>query len=238
MGEKSEKRVLFVGNSHTYFNDMPRIFSGLAAAAGRRVGVSMLAQPGVTFGWHLQSPDLRFALLHGGFDAVFFQQAAHSPAPAREETLRDGAELIRRAKACGMRQILTVPWAEREKPERQAAMLETFSSLAAATGAECSPVGVVFERVLKERPDIDLYWLDGAHCSPLGSYVNALCAYATFFHASPEGLPAASLSTHAEDGRPYEMKAAETRLDEEACALLQRFVWQASREARSGRRTG
>jgi hypothetical protein len=42
-------RVLFIGNSYTYFNNGPAIFSQLAASqAGRKVETDMVAAPGET----------------------------------------------------------------------------------------------------------------------------------------------------------------------------------------------
>ena len=42
-------RVLFLGNSHTYFNDMPLLFADMCAELGEpRPEVSMLAYSGRT----------------------------------------------------------------------------------------------------------------------------------------------------------------------------------------------
>ena len=73
-------KVLFLGNSHTFYNDMPQIFADICKERGKDVEVAMQAHPGVTYGWHYQQlTELRFALLHGGFDYMVMQQAAHSP---------------------------------------------------------------------------------------------------------------------------------------------------------------
>ena len=48
-------RVLFIGNSHTYFNDMPALFADFCeAGTGERPFVTMLSHPGKTWEWHLQ----------------------------------------------------------------------------------------------------------------------------------------------------------------------------------------
>lgn len=268
-------RVLFIGNSHTYFNDMPIVFKTLAEAGQDiEVQVAMEAQGGLTYEWHLtQGAQLRFDLVHGNYDYVFLQQAAHSPCPSPTETLRDGKELIKLVKLCGSTPVVTIPWAEKRFPEHQETMYNTFNKLGKDNGALRSPVGYVFERVLKERPDIDLYWYDGEHCSPYGTYVNALCAYSVIFQKSPVGLPAFSLKHNGgtqedmdkvqslmEDLRiatngfdTAEMKKEENQkrlaevsaqhkgkfpniwdknklaypMDEEKCAVLQQFVWDA-----------
>ena len=38
-------------------------------------------------------------------------------------------------------------------------------------------------------PEPELYFSDGSHPSPAGSYLAACTFYATLFHASPVGLP-------------------------------------------------
>ncbi len=48
-------RVLFVGNSHTFFNDMPALFASMCAElTGERPEVTMLAYPGRSLEWHCQ----------------------------------------------------------------------------------------------------------------------------------------------------------------------------------------
>ena len=158
-------KVLFLGNSHTFFNDMPSIFQMLCEESGTaRADVVMQAHPGVHLQWHLsQQWELRYGLVQGGFDYLVFQQAAH-PCPPLEETLPVQAE----------------------------------------TGVICSPVGQVFQRVAEEEPDIDLYWVDGEHASPYGSYVVAACAYARIFGKSPVGLPARSICNIPADREKFE----------------------------------
>ncbi|MBR2594842.1 MAG: hypothetical protein IKE06_00785 [Solobacterium sp.] len=202
-------RVLFLGNSHTYFNDLPVVFKNLCAAGQPDVEVEadLMAYPGVTFEWHLQqSSQLRFALLHGNYDYMIMQQAAHSPCPSPEQTIKDGKEIIRLAKANGVTPILCMPWAERKYPEHQAIMYNTYQTLSKEAGVTHTPTGYVFERVLNERPDIDMYFVDGEHCSPYGTYTRALSVYSVIFNASPEGLPAKSIrsvSSTLEDAKEF-----------------------------------
>ena len=46
-------KVLFVGNSHTYYNDMPRLFAMMCARlTGDEPEVTMLAYSGRSLAWH------------------------------------------------------------------------------------------------------------------------------------------------------------------------------------------
>lgn len=139
-------RVLFVGNSHTFFNDMPTIFQMFCRENGIDAEVVMQAHPGVHLSWHLsQQWELRYGLVQGHFDYMVFQQAAH-PCPPMEETLQDGSKVVELARAQGVKPIATITWCERRFPENQQKMVEIFDALREKTGICCSPVGQVFQR--------------------------------------------------------------------------------------------
>ena len=53
-------RILFIGNSHTYFNDMPHLCAELLRAAGKDVEVTMLTRGGETLHGHILSEQTRF----------------------------------------------------------------------------------------------------------------------------------------------------------------------------------
>ena len=213
-------RVLFVGNSHTYFNDMPMIFKKLAEAGQDvEVEVTMQAHPGVTYEWHRnQGSEIRFALVHGNYNYMIMQQAAHSPCPSKEQTIEDGKWIIEKAKECGVTPILCMPWAEKYWPEHQIEMYDIYQTLAKEANVRYTATGFVFDRVLKEHPEINLYFYDGEHCNPYGSYVRAASVYAAIFDQSPEGLPARSIQHYIfpeEDGLRLGKVLEELRADPE-----------------------
>lgn len=189
-------KVLFLGNSHTYYNDMPQIFAEMCRERGKDVEVVMQAHPGVTYGWHLkQHTELRFALIHGGFDYIVMQQAAHSPCPAKEETIADAKQIIAMARENGVVPIQTMPWAEKRDPAHQEEMYDIYRTLNKETGVKLTVAGNVFEEVFCHYPEIDMYWRDGEHASPYGSYTVALAAYAAIFGESVVGMSPNSYET-------------------------------------------
>ena len=68
-------RILFIGNSHTYFNDMPHLCAELLRAAGKDVEVTMLTRGGETLHGHILSEQTRFNILFGHYDWVILQEA-------------------------------------------------------------------------------------------------------------------------------------------------------------------
>ena len=124
-------KVLFVGNSHTYFNDMPALFARFAElTTGERPEVTMLAYSGRDWAWHRKEYyALRFNLMYGGYDYCVLQQAAH-PYPPVESTKKFGAELIALCHHCGVTPVVYMTWAEKRFPENQQIMVEVCEALA------------------------------------------------------------------------------------------------------------
>ncbi len=208
-------KVLFLGNSHTFYNDMPQIFANICKESGKDVEVAMQAHPGVTYGWHYgQLTELRFALMYGGFDYIVMQQAAHSPCPPKEETLADGEKIIKLARANGVTPIQTMPWAEKRDPDHQKGMYDIYNTLSEQFGVKLAYAGNVFEDVFYNHPEIDMYWRDGEHASPYGSYTIAMAVYRAIFGESVKGLAPNSYYTYpvsAEDWTEIQKAFAEMR---------------------------
>ncbi len=167
-------KVLFVGNSHTFFNDMPELFARFVEkTTGEKPVVTMLAYGGRGYRWHRKEyTALRFNLMYGGYDYAVLQQSAH-PYPEMEETLEYGSEIIDLCHRCGVKPVVFMTWAEKRFPENQKKMIDTCEKLAADNNAILAPIGKVWEKVNNENPDIDLYFSDGEHAGPYGDFLIA-----------------------------------------------------------------
>ena len=63
----------------------------------------------------------------------------------------------------------------------QKVITANVTTMAQELGVGVSPVGVAWEIVRRERPDINLYVKDGSHPSYAGSYLAAAVGYLTLF---------------------------------------------------------
>ncbi|MGI5894091.1 MAG: hypothetical protein ACOX6P_05805 [Candidatus Merdivicinus sp.] len=170
------KKILFIGNSHTYFNDMPQMLSELYRMAGEDVHVTMLTQGGMTLDWHCQQEQTAFNLRYGGYDFCILQQAAHPF--AGYAALSDGIQHIRAlARENPPRFVLYMTWAEKAKPENQAEMSAAYRQTAAEQELLLAPVGDRWQRFRVVHPETELYFTDGAHASPAGSLLAACTIY-------------------------------------------------------------
>ena len=172
--------ILFIGNSHTYCNDMPLLVKRRAENAGYDCSVAMLAHPGWYLAQHAQWPEARFNILHGGYDYVVLQEHAHPFGPV--ETYHEGAAalngLIRKA---GSVPVLYAVWSEKAKPEMQAVMNAAHEQVAKEIGALLAPVGENWQQYQENHPDLELYADDGEHASPAGSDFAASVIWETIY---------------------------------------------------------
>lgn len=225
-----KKRFLFVGNSHTYFNDMPELVRRMCVEIGFcEAEVCMQALPYATYGTHLeQEISLRFQMVYGNFDFLILQQAAHSPCPSGEETCCDARVLLRQARLNRIKPYQLLPWAEERFPEHQESLNSIYRRLADAEGIPLIPAGLVFERARVKKDLPSLYWQDGEHASPWGSYAVAATICSCLSGRSPVGLKPESLSYAKISKRPGQNQWGPHSfpLEADACRRLQKLVWE------------
>jgi len=215
-------RVLFIGNSHTYFNDMPALFASMCEElAGTKPEVTMLAYSGRTLEWHCEEYfSLRFALLYGNYDFCIIQQRAH-PFPEEQETVSWAERIFALCGSAGTKPVVFMPWAQKDEPEMQPVISGICKRLAQDHDALLLPAGDMFQKVRSLYPDIELYWEDGGHASPYGDYLlaAALAVLLTGKNA-PDSLPHTGFDFRCvfegEDGYPHaeeELEKVRTALD-------------------------
>lgn len=165
-------RILFIGNSHTYYNDLPRLVQARAEEAGYACCVTMLAHPGWYLEQHVREPEVRFNILYGGYDYVVLQEHAHPFGP--EEQYREAAAALNRMiREAGSVPVVYEVWAKKTEPEAQAYINEAHHRAAEEIGALLAPVGEAWWDCRKRRPELELYADDGAHASKAGSSLAA-----------------------------------------------------------------
>ena len=208
-------RVLFIGNSHTYFHDMPHSFARMCAQlTGEMPEVTMLAYSNRSLAWHREEYfSLRFALLYGNYDYCVLQQQAH-PFPDEELTRQSALRILSLCEAVGTKPVLMMTWAEQAHPEHFPQMQRFYRALASEAGALLAPVGELFDAVRLEHPEIELYWHDGEHASRYGDYLIAatlaalICRTTDLSNLDDTAIDF-DLDFEGEDGKPLAAERAE-----------------------------
>lgn len=168
MSRKKDLGILFIGNSHTYCNDLPFMVKRRADEEGFNCRVTMLAHPNWYLSQHAEEPEARFNILYGKYDYVVLQEHAHPFGP--EEAFLDAAAALNRMiREAGSIPVLYECWAKKNEPERQDHMNKVHRHVAKKTGALVAPVGENWRSCMESRSGPEMYDADGAHASPAGS---------------------------------------------------------------------
>jgi hypothetical protein len=197
-------RVLFIGNSYTFYNDLEQRYAEVRAqdAAPREVVVARYARPGYRLDQHLadvqaDASELQvlFSSRCGGdepWSYVVLQEQSQIPGFPAEETVRQASVEAagawgERIRGCGATPVLFETWGrlrgDEGNPElfpdyttMQDRLDEGFAAMREAGALTSAPVGGAF-RWLSTRAGFDLsslYSGDGSHPSAAGSWLAAL----------------------------------------------------------------
>ena len=202
LGQDSAK-VLFIGNSYTYFNNLPGMLTDLSTSLGDYVQPTSQVAGGATFQVHATNPATYTAINSADWDFVVLQAQSQEPSfpdsQVNSETLpfaEQMADSIRNNSICS-NILMFMTWG-REYGDPQWVPISTFDGMnsrlrnayirmADSIDASISPVGVAWKYVRDNYPSIQLYSPDGSHPSLEGSYLAACTFYASLFRKSPVG---------------------------------------------------
>ena len=200
-GSPEPLRVLFIGNSYTFYNDMPETFAELLRAGGQAVEVGVAAEPGATLEGQLATEETLEHLEAGGWDYIVLQEQSVIPAQPEERRSRMYPAVRRlrtMAEAMGAKTLLFMTWARRigfpmvgyeDFTSMQADVAAGYRELGEALNIPVVPVGLAWQRAMHEDPHLSLYMDDESHPNENGSYLTACVFYTTIKGASPVGLP-------------------------------------------------
>lgn len=195
--------VLFVGNSYTQANNLPKLVAGLATASGKapKITVDQVLVGGATLQQHFQSTGAVAKLNKGGFTHAVFQgqsvEAVYTPtnfgtyakqlADVAKKNKTTGVWFETWARAPG-HAVYSYSWSGGTPAAMQKGLRLAYGSVATATGGIMAPVGDAWEATFKAHPTMKLHEGDGSHPNVKGSYLAACVFYALLSGHSPVGV--------------------------------------------------
>lgn len=181
-------RVLFVGNSLTYVNDLPRTLADLAKAAGQRELYAVsVAYPDFSLEDHLVQGNAEHVLKSHDWEFVILQQGPSSLASSRVLLERDAkrfAPLIAKAQA---KPALFMVWPTEDRKFAFTDVRDSYRAAAVDIDALFLPAGMSWLEAWKRDPSLVLY-SDGLHPTPMGTYLAALVIFQRIYGVSPVEL--------------------------------------------------
>ena len=201
---KKAYHILFIGNSYTYYNEMPTaIFESFAERAGYDLTVDSITNGGHKLSEFANPTDTYGAKVEQAltgskkYDFVILQEQSVRPATENPSDFYSAVRnLTKRIRETGATPILYATWGRKSGNSTLGTYGWTNESmtwrLAAgyqAIGEELdisvAHVGLAFYDVYTGQSDIELYHSDGSHPSYIGSYLAAVTLFARMFHTDP-----------------------------------------------------
>jgi hypothetical protein len=193
-------RILFLGNSYTYRNNLPEIIAKLAEAGEQgKVIYRMITPDGWRLKDHWVKGEAREALRGEQWDYVVLQDQStlgiYYIFEGRDRLSTDSIfrpyayEWAREIHECGAIPVFYLTWVREWAPEDQPILNNAYMDAAERTHSVLAPVGIAWEHLRRSGSDVELYDEDGSHPSPAGSYLAGCTFYSTVFGESPIGLP-------------------------------------------------
>ena len=206
-------KVLFVGNSFTYYNNgLHKHYEAIVESANGLLHSRITTISSGHLAEHFAG--LPAMAASDDWDVVVLQ--GYSKGPIGDDTsksFRDAAEqLVRVIRDNGASPAFFMTWAYIDEPEMTALLDDAYTSIGKKLGAQVVPVGLAFERAIQQRPDLKLRIADRKHPTLAGTYLAACTFYAALHQQNPEGL------------------SYTAGLDPDDAAFLQRAAWDTVEE--------
>lgn len=204
-------KILMLGNSYTYFFDMPKILQALFDENDVDAQVDSVTAGGRRLVQNVDESDPLHAEVvakceQDAYDVLILQEQSHTPMSHYREFLRGVCGCVELVKPA--RIVLYATWGRKEgcdlldelgwtNQSMTEGLAAAYDAAARKVGGQSAHVGKCFFEIRKEYPAIELYDPDLSHPSYAGSCVAALTIYKKLMGKLP--AKTASLNMDAAD---------------------------------------
>ena len=205
------QRLLFIGHSRTYYNDMPAMVAKMADSAGSptRYEVSMQAFAGATAKSHWNNAKTQELLADGEWDRLILQPdyVWRNDEPSSSGLYIYGKQILAKGATKSQPAVIS-DWTFRDdfygnynwnRAEHFEKSESAYRGLAYQTGAQLIDVARVWEIVRDEELPFSLY-KDDDHPTLEGSYLVALVVYASLSGSDVSAVTYVPWSMSNKDG--------------------------------------
>lgn len=182
--EETQKDVLFIGNSMTYYNTLCNVVQGIARRKGHNIKCSAATNGGKNLIYNAKADNVVTAIKKGGYEVVVLQDIVGS---FDSERLMEGAgDIISVIKKYNPNAqiVFYEPWPIQSALTGKYSMLPYFTDgyvqVAKKFQAQLAPVGEAFYDIYVNH-DLNYYCKDGKHPQPLGTFMAAATIYYTLY---------------------------------------------------------
>ena len=201
--EKKEEaiRVLFVGNSFTYFFNLPQVVSSMAQSQGVSIITRQSTVGGSTLEQHWKEERgtrTRRLLDSAKWDYVVLNNHSLITVNGPDEFMEYSKKFIDLIRSKGAEPIIMQTWGYKSNPLLIRPIREGYARLGKEADVDVVPCGDLFAEARQWRPDMELFQ-DDKHPSSNGTYMLGLTFFKYFTGLSTVDIPH-RLTTTDKDG--------------------------------------
>jgi len=205
---QTTKKVLFLGNSYTYVNDLPTLIKNLATNSGNILEKDQNTLGGYTLEAHSTNTTSLSKISSNNWDFVIIQGQSQRPSfpPSQVETdVFPFAKILNDSVVANntcSETLFFMTWGRQNGDQSncsfyaplctyegmQQRLRESYLQMALDNNASVAPVSMAWKKARELTGDtINLYNSDESHPSIYGSYLTACVFYASIFNKNPIG---------------------------------------------------
>ncbi|MDX2445009.1 MAG: hypothetical protein QNK30_14535 [Bacteroidales bacterium] len=189
--EKDTLKILFVGNSYTYFGNLPQIISTISDDANTKLVTKKSTVGGAKLRDHWlgeRGLDTKEMIADGEFDLVILQEYSMGTINEPDSLIKYSNLFCDFIYKNNAKPYFYLTWAREMVPQYQETINNVYLEASIENKAEIVPVGKAWALAKQLRPNIELYHADGSHPSELGTYLAACVFIASILDEIPGKL--------------------------------------------------
>lgn len=178
---KKEASILFVGNSLTYYNDLPELVKVHGKKLGIKIKYDMVAKPNYAIVDHWAEGKVQKLIAKENYDYVIVQQGPSSQQEGRQMLIESGKDYKALCEVNNAQLCYYMVWPSRTYYHTFDGVIKNHQDAASINDAILLPVGEVWKDYFDRSNNFQYYGPDGFHPSVLGSKVAARVIVETLF---------------------------------------------------------
>ena len=213
---KDTLNVLFVGNSYTFYENLPQIVSLISNASKTKIVTkkSTIGSAKLCQHWlgerGLKTKEI---IKNGKFDIVVLQEHSMGTIKEPDSLVKYSKLLCDYIKKHHAKPYFYLTWAREKTPEMQETITKVYTNIAKDNDATLVPVGNAWAQSQKLNPSIKLFTADGSHPSRLGTFLTACVFVKSILGALPSKISRVYYTTDTEGESVYLMQIPTSNLD-------------------------
>jgi hypothetical protein len=174
-------KIAFVGNSHTYLNDIPSMIKEIGKHDNKKIETTSFTKPDYSLEDHWNEGEVEKEIQKNKYHFLVAQQGS-SALPESQRLLKEFAKKF--ADVCAAtntKMNLYMVWPMQSRLFDLDNVIYSYTEAAKYTGSSLSAAGLAWKKVWEQNPGFTLYDTDGFHASKKGSILAALIIYTSLF---------------------------------------------------------